>query len=164
MHRLKYLIIFEDLVDEDDKKLAKEADLTLITLSDLMAKGKEYKAGGNSSTLPPGPDDIMAFSYTSGTTGDPEGVKLSQKMILGVGYAINSRLKDKRMTNEDCYISYLPAAHSFELGLFGMALLVGMKVGFFSGDILKLTEDMRILKPTFFPSVPRLFNRIYGKI
>jgi long-chain acyl-CoA synthetase len=45
-----------------------------------------------------------------------------------------------------------------------MALQVGMKVGFFSGDILKLTEDMGILKPTFFPSVPRLYNRIYGKI
>jgi len=39
-----------------------------------------------------------------------------------------------------------------------------MKVGFFGGNVLKLTEDMHILKPTFFPSVPRLFNRIYGKI
>jgi len=39
-----------------------------------------------------------------------------------------------------------------------------MKVGFFGGNVLKLTEDMGVLKPTFFPSVPRLFNRIYGKI
>ena len=39
-----------------------------------------------------------------------------------------------------------------------------MKIGFFGGNVLKLTEDMGILKPTFFPSVPRLFNRIHGKI
>jgi long-chain acyl-CoA synthetase len=39
-----------------------------------------------------------------------------------------------------------------------------MKCGFFGGNVLKLTEDIAILKPTFFPSVPRLYNRIYGKI
>jgi len=39
-----------------------------------------------------------------------------------------------------------------------------MRVGFYGGNVLKLTEDMQILKPTYFPSVPRLFNRIYGKI
>lgn len=39
-----------------------------------------------------------------------------------------------------------------------------MRCGFFAGDVLKLTEDMQVLKPTFFPSVPRLYNRIYGKI
>lgn len=30
--------------------------------------------------------------------------------------------------------------------------------------MLKLTEDCSILKPTFFPSVPRLYNKIYGRI
>jgi len=42
--------------------------------------------------------------------------------------------------------------------------MYGMKCGFYSGDVTKLTEDMAILKPTFFPSVPRLFNRIHGQI
>lgn len=39
-----------------------------------------------------------------------------------------------------------------------------MKIGFFGGNVLKLTEDCAILKPTFFPSVPRLYNKIYGRI
>lgn len=39
-----------------------------------------------------------------------------------------------------------------------------MKIGFFGGNVLKLTDDIALLKPTFFPSVPRLFNRIYSKI
>ena len=40
----------------------------------------------------------------------------------------------------------------------------GVKCGFFSGDVTKLIEDCGILKPTFFPSVPRLYNKIHGKI
>ena len=39
-----------------------------------------------------------------------------------------------------------------------------MKIGYYSGDPLKLTEDCAILKPALFPSVPRLYNRIYTKI
>jgi long-chain acyl-CoA synthetase len=68
------------------------------------------------------------------------------------------------MTEEDCYISYLPAAHSFEQCIFAMSCITGLKAGFFAGNVLKLTEDIAVLKPTLFPSVPRLFNRIYGKI
>jgi len=39
-----------------------------------------------------------------------------------------------------------------------------VKIGFFGGDVLKLLDDYAILKPTLFPSVPRLYNRIYGKL
>lgn len=65
----------------------------------------------------------------------------------------------------DCYISYLPAAHSFEQTLFGAVMVYGVRCGFYSGDPLKLvSDDLPCLKPTIFPSVPRLYNRIYGKI
>lgn len=44
-----------------------------------------------------------------------------------------------------------------------MSCVYGMKIGYYSGDILKIvSEDLPILKPTFFPAVPRLFNRFYG--
>lgn len=39
-----------------------------------------------------------------------------------------------------------------------------MQCGFFAGNVLKLAEDMQVLKPTFFISVPRLFNKFYDKI
>lgn len=39
-----------------------------------------------------------------------------------------------------------------------------MRIGFFGGDVQKLVEDCTVLQPTFFPSVPRLYNRIYGKL
>lgn len=43
-------------------------------------------------------------------------------------------------------------------------MAVGARIGFFSGSIDTLLEDMQILKPTIFSAVPRLLNRIYGKI
>lgn len=40
----------------------------------------------------------------------------------------------------------------------------GAKVGFYQGDISLLMDDIKTLKPTFFPVVPRLLNRIYDKV
>ena len=48
--------------------------------------------------------------------------------------------------------------------MFGLACMRGFKIGFYQGDPLKLVDDCAVLKPTCFPSVPRLYNRIYGKI
>ena len=43
-------------------------------------------------------------------------------------------------------------------------MMFGLRIGFYQGDPLKLIEDCAALKPAFFPSVPRLYNRIYGKL
>jgi long-chain acyl-CoA synthetase len=105
------------------------------------------------------------ISYTSGTTGDPKGVKLRHIMVIAAVAAGQLRNGTEPFSEKDTYISYLPAAHSFEQCIFGMALAYGVRVGFFGGDILKMiSHDIPSLKPTFFPSVPRLYNRIYGKI
>jgi len=54
------------------------------------------------------------FSYTSGTTGDPKGVKLTHKMMMSCSSAVNVRFGEHAVDHTDSYISYLPAAHSFE--------------------------------------------------
>ena len=162
MSQLKNLIVFENEITEEMKNLASEAELTLYTLEEVIFKGREAET---KTFNEPTPDDCFAFSYTTGTTGDPKGVKLSHKMGIMSSSAVNFRCGSKlEMTEEDSYISYLPAAHSFEQCIFSMSCITGLKCGFFAGDILKLTEDISILKPTLFPSVPRLFNRIHGKI
>lgn len=40
----------------------------------------------------------------------------------------------------------------------------GGSVGFYSGDIKELTNDLKALRPTVMPAVPRLLNRVYDKI
>lgn len=43
-------------------------------------------------------------------------------------------------------------------------LVQGARIGFFQGDIRFLTDDLNTLKPTVFPVVPRLLNRMYDKV
>ena len=54
------------------------------------------------------------LSYTSGTTGDPKGVKLHHGMFINAISAGNIRAGANPFCETDCYISYLPSAHSFE--------------------------------------------------
>ncbi|KAF8955234.1 Long chain acyl-CoA synthetase 7 peroxisomal [Entomortierella lignicola] len=45
-----------------------------------------------------------------------------------------------------------------------LVMSCGGKIGYFRGDILLLLDDIAELRPTFFPAVPRLLNRIYAKL
>lgn len=102
------------------------------------------------------------FCYTSGTTGDPKGAKMSH-----AGFVATQHLHEYAkipFCEEDVSISYLPLAHIFEQCNFVFSLITGYAHGFYSGDPLKLLEDIAVLKPTFFVSVPRILNRVHGKI
>uniref|UniRef100_A0AAR2K2S1 Long-chain-fatty-acid--CoA ligase n=1 Tax=Pygocentrus nattereri TaxID=42514 RepID=A0AAR2K2S1_PYGNA len=66
--------------------------------------------------------------------------------------------------NNDTHISYLPLAHMFEQVVQGVMLVHGGRIGYFQGDIRKLMDDLTTLRPTVFPVVPRLLNRMFDKI
>lgn len=65
---------------------------------------------------------------------------------------------------EMIHISYLPLAHVFERIVYGLIVLRGGQYGMFGGDVRKIKEDLAILKPTIFVSVPRLFNKFFDVI
>lgn len=56
-------------------------------------------------------NDVYILSYTSGTTGDSKGVKLTHKMIIHVVDTVETRIP---MGPNSTIISYLPYPHSFE--------------------------------------------------
>ena len=87
-------------------------------------------------------DDIYMLNYTSGTTGDSKGVKVTHWGILSNSYLGLELLK---MTENDTYISYLPAPHVFENWIYVTTLIIGSKIGFYSGDTNKLMDDCAVL-------------------
>lgn len=130
--------------------------ITLIKFSDIISKGRE-----NMIALPVvKPNDVYIFSYTSGTTGLPKGAMISHKnMIAGLG-----GMELAVEVNNPVHLSYLPLAHVFERVMLSWTVIKGGTYGVFNGDVLKLKDDLAILKPTIFPSVPRLYNKFYDKI
>ena len=89
---------------------------------------------------------------------------LSHRNLVAATVSINAQLQDSAMTQDDVHISYLPAAHIFERLVQNIMINAGGSIGFWQGDVKKLVTDMMALKPTMFPAVPRILNKLYDKI
>eukprot|EP01023_Acetabularia_acetabulum_P030154 TRINITY_DN28386_c1_g1_i4.p1 TRINITY_DN28386_c1_g1~~TRINITY_DN28386_c1_g1_i4.p1 ORF type:complete len:446 (-),score=74.50 TRINITY_DN28386_c1_g1_i4:304-1641(-) len=107
---------------------------------------------------------MATICYTSGTTGVPKGAMLSHANILADGAGNQAILEKYIPTPGAKYISYLPLAHIYERVNVVNMVRIGGSIGFFGGDIQNLLEDISLLKPDIFCSVPRLWNRIYDKV
>lgn len=131
----------------------------MFKYSEVLAAGEQYVGSIHDE---PTIDTTMLLCYTSGTTGNPKAVKMSHRNLIS--NIASGRLNSTALVDTDSYLSYLPMGHIFEQAFFTTAFVCGAKVGLFSGDILKLVDDCQALKPTVFPSVPRLFNKFYDRI
>ena len=109
----------------------------------------------------PSPTDIVTINYTSGTTGDPKGVLISHRAAVAGAACSLCTIEQKP---SDIGISYLPLAHIYGRMVEQGMLWAGGAIGYFHGNILELVDDMKLLRPTSFNSVPRLYNRFGGAI
>ncbi|KAJ1689034.1 hypothetical protein LUZ63_013189 [Rhynchospora breviuscula] len=151
------LIVVVGGVDENMPPLQSTNGIEVIAFSKLQSEGQKTLQ----PFRPPKPDDIATICYTSGTTGTPKGVVLTHSSLIA-NVAGSSLSVD--FGPSDVYISYLPLAHIYErVNQIGL-VHYGVAVGFYQGDNLKLIDDLAVLRPTLFSSVPRLYNRIYAGI
>jgi len=107
------------------------------------------------------PHSLATLIYTSGTTGHPKGVMLSHRNILWNGEAI---LKVVPAYQNDIFLSFLPLSHTFERTVgYYVPMIAGSQV-VFSRSVKDLTEDLIMVRPTVLISVPRIYERAYGRI
>jgi long-chain acyl-CoA synthetase len=105
------------------------------------------------------PDDPYTVIYTSGTTGPPKGVVLTHGNCASVG------VMDEEIgfvTKEDVSYLYLPLAHAYALTLQLATYDVGSSIVYFGGNPKQIIPELQETKPTFLPSVPRIFEKIYA--
>jgi len=104
------------------------------------------------------PDAECLFLYTSGTTGPPKACELTH----GNYRAITSAVEAQDMVREDdCVYLFLPLAHALALVVQFLVLDVGATIAYWEKDPQKIVANLMELKPTFFPSVPRIFEKIH---
>jgi long-chain acyl-CoA synthetase len=105
------------------------------------------------------PDEICTFIYTSGTTGPPKGCVISHgnyRAMLDMVVAKNVLGGDDELT----YL-FLPLAHSFALLIQFGSFELGATLAYWERDPLRIMANLTEVKPTYFPSVPRIFEKIY---
>jgi long-chain acyl-CoA synthetase len=104
------------------------------------------------------PEDPFTFIYTSGTTGPPKGCVLTH----GNYRAIVDMIADAGEIQDDEVIYlYLPLAHSFALLIQLAVFDLGGTLAYFGGDTKQIVPELLEVKPTYLPSVPRVFEKIY---
>jgi long-chain acyl-CoA synthetase len=145
--------------------LALEHVLTFTDLDELRARGRDH-AQENPHALADavaqiGDDDLFTFIYTSGTTGPPKACMIRHRNY----YAMVDKVRQVEdfTVGEDTMLLYLPLAHNF-----GRCMtLLGAHIGYtiaFCPDPYAVADALPLVRPTVFPSVPRVFEKVYGAV
>jgi long-chain acyl-CoA synthetase len=107
-------------------------------------------------------DAVATYTYTSGTTGPPKAVIQTHDNMLSFLESIEKiDLFDEEVRVAGLFL-FLPLAHSFgrliELSgpYFDSALVIS--------SVPTLADDLRLSLPGFFPSAPRVFEKMKAKI
>ena len=157
---------------EDDEQLAKVDEVRgqipgvrhLLTFSDLdplADRGRDFAAAEPRALAEAEaavtPEDLFTYIYTSGTTGPPKGCMIRHRNYYAMASIID-RLEGL-VTKGDVMLLYLPLAHNFGRLMHLAGPYAGYAVAF-CPDPYRVAEALRTVRPTVFPSVPRIYEKI----
>ncbi|HEU0303671.1 MAG TPA: long-chain fatty acid--CoA ligase [Gaiellaceae bacterium] len=139
--------------------------LTFADLDDLARRGREHAERHPESLAAAegavGEDDLFTYIYTSGTTGPPKAC-----MILHRHYYEMAAVVDEMgdvFREHDVLLLYLPLAHNFGRLVHLLAPMAGYTLAF-CADPYAVADALAKVKPTVFPSVPRVYEKIHTAV
>ncbi len=148
---LRHVVVMEP----GDAELG-EGEITLDALRERGAARDEAEWRERYEAVTP--DDVCLFIYTSGTTGPPKGCLLSHGNYRAITDAV---IKDSVLEDGDSAYLFLPLAHAFAILIQFTVFELGVTLAYWSKDPKQIIPDLTEVKPSFFPSVPRMFEKIY---
>jgi long-chain acyl-CoA synthetase len=104
--------------------------------------------------------DMAAIVYTSGTTGLPKGAVLTHDNIT---FTAQSVLGSAQILDGDEALLFLPLAHIYARTCVGVSMIAGNTTTFARG-LDTLSEDFKVARPHWFPSVPRVYEKVHTKV
>jgi long-chain acyl-CoA synthetase len=172
---VRYVLAHSEAVGvlvEDEEQRAKvegAAMQHLLSFADLDAlreRGREFAAAHPRALAERADsideDDLFTFIYTSGTTGPPKACMIRHRNYYAMvqkGDELESRLTEPG----DVMLLYLPLAHNYGRLAHLSAAYIGYTVAFLPDPLRAATELPRV-RPTLFPSVPRVYEKIHTTV
>src|SRR6476646_7405838 len=137
-------------------------DPSAIALDDLRERGRSHDASELQARMDAvRPEDPFTFIYTSGTTGPPKGCVLTHRNYRSMLDMCTSLGVLRGGAEADVTYLFLPLAHSFALLIQLLAVDLGGTIAYFGGDTRQIIPEIAQVKPTYLPSVPRIFEKLY---
>ena len=131
-----------------------------ISMTEIAARGEGGEEGAwerrYSSVTP---EDPCTFIYTSGTTGPPKGCVISHGNYRSM---LDMTQEASVVDADDVAYLFLPLAHSFALLIQLGSYDVGAALAYWERDPLKIIANLSEVRPQYFPSVPRIFEKVYA--
>ncbi|MEX1176300.1 MAG: long-chain fatty acid--CoA ligase [Mycobacterium sp.] len=136
----------------------------VITLDELEERGKELLAESPTAVTDRvdaiRPDQLATLIYTSGTTGKPKGVRLTQDSWTYTAAAMDSL---GVLSEKDLNYVWLPLAHAFGKVMLALPLAIGFPT-VIDGRVDKIVENLAVIRPTIMGAVPRIFEKVHGRV
>ncbi len=138
-----------------------ETDDRCMTLEQLKIRGRDYLEKNPTcvkdriATI--GLKDLYTLIYTSGTTGLPKGVQLSHGNLISQVQRLPFSIEPSERA-----LSILPIWHIFERNFELLTIYCGACT--YYSSIRTLKEDLKLVRPSFMASAPRLWESIYAGI
>jgi long-chain acyl-CoA synthetase len=139
--------------------------LTYADLAELEASGREFAAGNpralDEAIAQVGEDDLFTYIYTSGTTGPPKACMITHRNYYGMVAVVDDL--PEFVVPGDTMLLYLPLAHNFGR----LMHLAGPYIGFtiaHLADPLRAPDALKQVRPTVFPSVPRVYEKVHSAV
>jgi long-chain acyl-CoA synthetase len=153
---------------EDEEQLAKverlglEHTLTFADLDELRARGRAHKQqepdAVERAAADIGEDDLYTYIYTSGTTGPPKACMILHRNYFAMVDEV--RHVDDFVVEGDMMLLFLPLAHNFGRCMTLLAARVGFTIAF-CPDPYAVADALPAVRPTVFPSVPRVYEKVH---
>ena len=126
----------------------------------LLKKGEQLKREGYAVSCEINEDALAVLLFTSGTTGNPKGVMLSNRNLCSDLYLVRDNVK---ASERDRTLSVLPLHHTYETIAFLMMLYCGGSIAF-CGGIRYLGKSFTVFSPTIFVTVPLILEKLHEKL
>jgi long-chain acyl-CoA synthetase len=105
------------------------------------------------------PTDVATYIYTSGTTGPPKGCVIDHANWRAM---LDMAESEDVLVEEEVTYLFLPLAHAFARLIELLSIDIGGTLVYWEKDPNKIIPNLAEVKPTYFPSVPRIFEKIYA--